>query len=61
MSQPTTGNTDRCGRPAIWVAPRLGSPVMRFSVWAWVGGLPTYATRHRALGLGFTFVGLPQK
>jgi hypothetical protein len=34
---------------------------MRFSAWAWVGGLPTYATRHRALGLGFTFVGLPQK
>jgi hypothetical protein len=22
---------------------------------------PTYATRHRALGLGFTLFGLPQK
>jgi hypothetical protein len=23
--------------------------MMRFSAWAWVGGLPTYATRHQPL------------
>jgi hypothetical protein len=34
---------------------------MRFSAWAWVGGLPTYATHHPALGLGFTLFGLLQK
>jgi hypothetical protein len=40
---------------------RTGSPVMRFSAWAWVGGLPTYATRHRASGRVFTLLGLLQK
>jgi hypothetical protein len=34
---------------------------MRFSAWAWVGGLPTYATRHRASGRVFTLLGLLQK
>ena len=46
------------GMPHCPLGLRLGLSV---TPWPWVGGLPTYATHHRALGLGFTLFGLPQK